>query len=310
MTGTSEFEGPARTGGEGEAPKPGPATKDAWDKVGAIGRLVGSVVTAAAVIFVAYVGNDLNERLKKSENLGENLKFVATHKMAMNELRGQAFTAVGQYMSRELSEEDDRKVALLAALHSTYSEFFDTRPIFEAFAKHIEDAGARHELRRLAKRVSRRQARSMQMRGGVTELVTFPLADGQGEARQSFDLKSHHLDVTISNLKHEDDVMDSLDVKLNIRNPEIKREFTVSYMDSPFLDNVMIPHGGRGVHYLAVRLLDIKTDGRNHEVDLEFLHFPEGYYSPFNIYMDTLQDLAHNRPQQRAAEPSPEHANH
>ncbi len=318
MKSTSESEQPTSDGAGGETPRPEPTRKDAWDKLGTIGRLVGSLVTASAMVVVGVMGylvnqsiNTMNASVKASEMNAQRVEFLANHKMAISEMRGQAFASVGQYMAPEL-DKDNRKVALLAGLHSSYSEYFDTRPIFEAFARHIKGKDARHELRRLAKRVARRQARSMKMQGGESTLVTFTLHNGDGKANKSFPFAGHDLNVEISNLTHKDDVMDSLDVVLAIMDdsgaPQ-NWDFTVSYMDSPFLDNITIRHEDGSIDHIAVMLSDIAVNGKDEVVKLELLHFPTSFRSPFDVRMEALQKLARASPaEQKTAEPSLGHS--
>ena len=277
--------------------------KDNWDKLGVIGRLAASVVMAIATLVVGTVGyrvnksmNDANTILKEAELQSHQVEFVSNYDLAVTQMRGQALAALWQYLAPELSD-DNKRVALLAGLHSTYSEFFDTRPVLEAFSQDIKDEGAKRELRRLAKRVAQRQAESLRMQGGVTIEMEFALlTTNGGKANQMFELDEHQLDVTISNLEYKDDVTDSLEVELRLRDEkgleEVAVSFSLSYMDSPFLDNVTVRHENGQIDHFAVMLLSISKNGEDYDVVLKFLHFPTDVLTPFDVRREMLQNLA------------------
>ena len=109
-------------------------------------------------------------------------------------------------------DEDDRKVALLAALHSNFSESFDTRSVFETFAGTIKGARARRELMRLAQRVARRQAEFIKAayrdydEGSRSARITLVWPEGidpdlrpvPSGARASFWLQGHRVTVELT----------------------------------------------------------------------------------------------------------------
>src|SRR5262249_54090533 len=159
-------------------------------------------------------------------------------------------------------------------LHSTSDEYFNTRAVFEAFAKTIKDQEARKDLKRLAQGIAGLQAGILERNGGFSVTKTFSLDGPKASDMQDFMILDHHLWVLASQLVHEDDVSDSVhvDVWIDIDNSDDKnrdeaksvynsRSFSVSYLDSPLADNITIPEEGEKIHHLAVRLLGItQTD--------------------------------------------------
>ena len=61
-------------------------------------------------------------------------------------------------------------------------------------------------------------------------------------------------------------------------------KFDLSYMDSPYFDNVWMEHPGGGGHFrLALLLKDIDKIGGEYFVKIEALHFPDHWFSPAEL---------------------------
>ena len=288
--------------------------KDFWDILGTIGRLLGSAIAAWAMMFVAGVGKEIDrrtkdwdERMDVASQTTRELELFSNREAAANETRGAVFAAFGEYMLPQL-EGDDQKVALLAVLHSNFSEVFDTRPVFEAFTRSIpiDNHGSRHELMRLAKRVARRQTEFIANHGGVRSEKTLTWVAGLKDIRRiQFSLDGHEIEVGIKSkpnvlsdrhtiIKADgtlelDDVADVVEISVwNMDDPNIDAEdiepltFELSYMDVPYIDNIWLQHHGR-IHRLAFVLKGIDKVGQGYEITVEAIHFDEDFLPPAGL---------------------------
>ena len=150
---TSNQREPGHTGAETQEPD-----RKVWgEKLKAYGRVIAAVLGAIALAGAALIGSCTTLKVKGNEMDSRTFDVMSRREASVQALQGQIFSVFAKDVVGVL-EVEDQKVALLAALHSNFSDFFDTRPVFEAFAEDIKDMRARHELRRLAKRVARRQA--------------------------------------------------------------------------------------------------------------------------------------------------------
>lgn len=282
-----------------------------WDKVkdsrlfAAAVRLIGSLIAAiilyAGTVFVAQ----RNEKARTYE-------LLSSREVAAHTLQAQVFETYAQYVVPELAKKgnDHTKVALLAGLHSNFSEFFDTRAVFETFAETIKDPIARHELRRLAERVARHQGEFIKAHGDPankdTMFATLTLSPGDsvrnvnlgdhkvlvrliGDPRRHYTLKDAQDAIgkrpTLGDTGDDliDDVSDYASVEVTLRWKSGMQmgpfTFEVSYMDTPYMDNMWMRHSDGSHHQLALRLVDIDTHNEEHKVEIELLHFPGNVYA-------------------------------
>ncbi|MCZ6651592.1 MAG: hypothetical protein O7D91_00985, partial [Planctomycetota bacterium] len=190
MASESESEEPVSGGTSGQAQEPGRKDKDArggkFDS-----RFLGSLVTAGALLVAAIMGGMINKKISERQRLSDAFALQTNRETALDSLRADVFGVLAQNVVTELESEEFRKVALLAAYHGNFSQFIDTRPVFEAFLKEILGREARHELRRLAKRVARRQADYIEARGGVRVRHTMHWQRGSVSEEREFDLGNH-----------------------------------------------------------------------------------------------------------------------
>ena len=290
---TEDGKEPGSRGKGGPPQRAQPEARDLWDKLDKVGRLVGALVTAAVLIVVAVLGREVNTSIATAQLKARDQEQDISRKLAIIEqqnnreiatesLRGDLFSALGEYVVPELSG-DSRKVAVLSALHGNFSKLFNTRPIIELFAEEIKDRDAQEGLRRLVKDVARQQVNFLLARGGKSTQVRLrpgvsePICEFEGE---------HSIDITIEeptvvNAAFLRDVRNRVEVRLTLTTGEDHRElsFAVTYMDSPYIDNLAVHHVGGEVHRIALLLIDIKKDS-GYLVTLELVHFPEDILTP------------------------------
>ena len=277
-----------------------------WDKV-KDSRLFAGLITGLAGIAgagIVYFGTIL---VGAKEERSRTFELLSNREAAAQTLQAKVFEVYVQHVvpALEDSVNDHKKVALLAGLHSNFSEFFDTRPVFEAFAEKIDDVIARHELSRLAKRVARRQAEYIKVHVpnpknaimSIEKTFSWPSVP-----EKTFRLAVHNVTLTIlrprrhytivhaKKLKKEkpalgddgdeliDDVSDFVIIKVTFNGKE-PFTFELSYMDTPYMDNIWMRHGDDSHHQVALRLVDIDTKKEEHEVTIEILHFPGDVYA-------------------------------
>ncbi|MCZ6655010.1 MAG: hypothetical protein O7D91_18535, partial [Planctomycetota bacterium] len=276
-------------------------------------RLLGSLPTAVALIVVAIVGAVINAKINntqvelqtqisdsqtqiqkeiaRAQQLSDSFALYTSRETARNSLRADVFGVLAQHVVTELKSEDFKKVALLAAYHGSFSKHIDTRPVFEAFLKEVHDPDARHELRRLATRVARRQANYIAAHGGVRDRQKVHWRAGSDNAECVFNLRGHEMKVLI--LEVDDtgddgkerpvhDVANTVEIELYV--DEEKRSFSISYLDAPYIDNIFLVHSDEEIHRIALLLLDItKTDDDDYDLTLEALHFPPESILPGDV---------------------------
>ncbi len=178
------------------------ATKtNLWERLGATGRIAVAAVALVSVV-VGVQGDRWRTNMARDERL---LEIRINRERAAQDLQVQVFAVFSEHIATALESKEDRKVALLAALYSNFSEVFDTRAVFEAIAGTIDEPRARHELRRLAKRVARRQAQYIEVHAGSKEKASdrkwlvwrndIPTGSTPECASQRFELPGH--DVTV-----------------------------------------------------------------------------------------------------------------
>ena len=276
-----------------------------WDKVKE-SRLFAGLVTGLAGIAGAGIVYLATILVGAKEERSRTFDLLSNREIAANELNAKVFEIYVQYVvpALEDSVNDHKKVALLAGLHSNFSEIFDTRPVFEAFAENIKNPTARHELTRLAKRVARRQAEFIKAHVDPTnedtrsEKITLHPGDPpheldslghSGSLQIIGEPRRHYTIVHAKKLKKEkpalgddgdeliDDVSDFVIIKVTFNGKE-PFTFELSYMDTPYMDNIWMLHSNAH-HQIALRLVDIDTNNEEHEVKIEILHFPGDVYA-------------------------------
>jgi hypothetical protein len=257
------------------------------------GTLVGAMLTAVVgVLGVWYNVNSsaTNNQLRRLELIEKQVQFSSSQQMAVNQMRADALNAMEKCIAPHL-DGDALKIAALAAFHSSYGEFFDTRPVLEAFARTIEGDVARHELIRLAQRVARRQKNALLAAGGEVKRLEVKIAPGgAGEEHVSF--HEHDLQLRFENVVCEGRPTDQVSVVFG-QAPDIHESFALGYFDAPMMDNIAIPHADGTVHFVALNLLDIEpqqgSDG--YIVVIDVVHFPEGVGTPTELRWKLLRGL-------------------
>ena len=307
--------------------KPSQDKKDIWDIIGAVGRFLGSVVAAGAMVFVAYVGWQVDERtaawdqtLRSGELLAREAELQSSRESAANQLRGSVSSSVGQSVAPLLSD-DDRKLALLAGLHTNFGAIYDTRPVFAAFSRDIKGVGSRQELKRLAKRAALLQVESLPSEGGTKTQVehlriTYPTVDVEPK-KFTVDGHDFHLRVLEVSRKYgsesseevmnyrdasddtTDDVTDSVFVAFSEVDIDDTIEFELSYMDSPYIDNVSFFEEYGTHHKLAFVLREINEVDGKYEINIDVVHFPAGLIPTYRVELpksvaeDQAEDASH-----------------
>ncbi len=303
---------PASTEGKHSAEHPGGKGKDWW------GRLLAALAAAALTGGVTL-------SVHRNQIAARRVELVSARESAVQALQGRVFDTFATHVAPVVEDNDDRKVVLLSALHSNFNKFFDMRAVFETFASRTEDPTARHELMRLAKRVARRQAQHIKAHSGgsekhgtMSETVERCWPAKSGEKKTTVTLGAHDVTVFIKSepvrycipdelastyekvarYKDDDDeiiddVVDQVGVTIILDKGE-PADFTVSYMDSPYMDNFWMAHHDGTQGRLAVILKDIDTivkegceDARAgdrpklaYRIKLEVLHFPGSLFTP------------------------------
>ena len=294
---------PVSGGAGGQEQETGRSDKNARGGSSDWSRFLGSLPTAFALIIVAGVGALINSTISsnqldtqstiaRAQYTSDAITLQTNRETAQDSLRAEVFGVLAQSVVTEIEDKDFRKVALLAAFHGNFSQFIDTRPVFEAFLTEVWGTDARHELRRLAKRVARRQADYIEAHGGVRDRQEVHWRPGSGGEGRVFSLGDHgEIHVVIEDIRDTDedgkqrpvdDVANTVEIKVNI--DEVTRSFSVSYLDVPYIDNIYLVHSNREVHRIALLLLDItKTETGDYEVTLETLHIPEYSILPGDV---------------------------
>ncbi len=279
--------------------------------------LVGAFAVMVVGVISALISHYATIEVGEKEARSRTFDLLSNREVAAQTLQAKVFEIYVEHIvpALEDSGHDHKKVALLAGLHSNFSEFFDTRPVFEAFAEVINDVTARHELTRLAKRVARRQAEYIKAHMDPTNQSTMyaeVTLSWPSDPDTTFPLAIHYVTLEIKgaptrrrytiahadSLTHEkpglgdadddliDDVSDfvTVEVKLTPQETTSKNDtmgpflFDLSYMDTPYMDNIWMRH--RHDHYqMALRLVDIDTKNEEHKVKIEILHFPGDVYA-------------------------------
>lgn len=295
----------ASTEGKHSAEHPGGKGKDWW------GRLLAALVAGALTGGVAW-------RVNTKEMHARSIELQSSREAAVQALQGRVFDTFAAHVASLIENEDSRKVVLLSALHSNFNEFFDMRPVLETFSSVIKDPTARRELLRLSKRVARRQGQYIKAHSGGSEehgnmsktvKRHWPVKSEEEEER--IEVGPHRVKVTIKSrplrycrpdepddlaFRYEkvaerykddddgiiDDIDDQVEVTITLDMGD-SETFTVSYMDSPYMDNFWMAHHDGTHGRLAVVVKDIDTidkEGREFRIELEVLHFPASLFTP------------------------------
>ena len=305
-------------------------------------RLFAAIVTGVLAIVGTVILYSATIGVGTTEARSRTFDLLSNRETAAQTLQAQVFGVFVEHVVPSLREgvNDHQKVALLAGLHGNFSEFFDTRSVFEAFAEEVSDLTARHELTRLAKRVARRQAEYTKVHvpeSGNAIMSTQQTLIWPQTPETTFPLAVHEVTLKVSRPQRRpdpgesnpitpansslievggdyeiDDVSDLVAVSiaftpppkrgiwpfllglLNMDTPEKEEEsfqFDLSYMDTPYMDNIWLRHADGSHHQVALRLIDINklkrdedTTKRNEDpeysIEIEILHFPGDVYAP------------------------------
>ncbi len=294
-----------------------------WDKV-KDSRLFAGLVGALAIMVVGLISYIGTRWIGEKEERSRTFDLLSKREIAAQELQVKVFEVFVQHVVPALDDSvnDHKKVALLAGLHSNFSEYFDTRSVFEAFADKIDDPIARHELRRLAKRVARRQAEYISAHSPKQEnemSIEVTLHWPKEDSITIRNLAVHNVKLSIlrpqckytipesDSIKKNyptfveegdtllDDVSDLVNISIEFTPAHKSKEkmegsigpfvFDLSYMDTPYMDNIWMRHHDGSHHQVAVRLIDIDTkidkdtEKEKYSVKIEILHFPGDIYA-------------------------------
>ncbi len=305
--------------------------KDIWDIIGAVGMVLGSVVAASAMVFVAIVGarvntltTELNRNFQEQEFLAREADLQSSRESAENQLRGSVFSSVGQYVAPLLSD-DDHKLAILAGLHTNFSALYDTRPVFAAFSRDIKGVGSRQELKRLAKRAARFQVESLRSEGGIETQVkslglTYSTVDMEPvDVERVFTMGGHKFHLWVEKVYRyygsegdgeisdeeivrcrdpSDDTVDDVTDLAFVVFSEVDRddqlEFELSYMDSPYIDNISFFEGYATHHKLAFVLGEVDEVGKGkYEINIDAVHFPAALIPTYRVPLSNAIDEDH-----------------
>ena len=317
----SPSEQPTSSNTDDKAVDPGGKDKESKNRTFDWARIIGSAIAAIAVLVAAIMGFVINSTIARSQRINEVFTQQSNRETARDSLRANVFDVLAQHVVKQIDDKDFQKVALLAAFHGDFSKFMDTRPVFAAFLREVHGDEARHELRRLAKRVARRQADYIVAHGGARVRKVAPWSKGV-LCKVSFELDNHAVSVEIEEVEAADlesagnavddaiegrkkkrpigDVATIVHVKVVIDN-ESEARFSVSFLDAPYIDNMFVlgkKEGKEVVHRIALVLLDVTdkppTDVRAAEtggalkdpiywVEFEAVHFPDNIIMPGDV---------------------------
>ena len=180
--------------------------------------LVGAFAVMVVGVISALISHYATIEVGEKEARSRTFDLLSNREVAAQTLQAKVFEIYVEHIvpALEDSGHDHKKVALLAGLHSNFSEFFDTRPVFEAFAEEINDVTARHELTRLAKRVARRQAEYIKAHMDPTNQSTMyaeVTLSWPSDPDTTFPLAIHY-------------------VTLEIKGAPTRRRYTIAHADS------------------------------------------------------------------------------
>ena len=239
-----------------------------WDLIAKAATAIGALLAGVAIPIV------INYNQEKNRETQLYVQIMTQREQSDSTLRSQMFNAlIGSYFGPDILKDPEKQMMYLHLLSLNFQEFFDARPLFEDLNRRVNPE-QKTRLLAIAKDAADRQVNLLTKPDNEpTELQLCVESTGDCKNMQTFSLKGKKgvypfvvrlQEVTPSEIRVR---VSSAGENFNFKTIE----FTVSYFDTPFMNNTKLMDGSRFSFVLE------NADAERKIASIEVVAFPEEY---------------------------------
>ena len=237
--------------------------------------LIAKTVTAiGAILAGVFIPVAINYNQEKNREAQLYVQIMTQREQSDSSLRSQMFTSlIGSYFGQDILRDPEKQMTYLHLLTLNFQDFFDARPLFEDLNKRVNPE-QRVRLLSIARDAADRQinlltkpnAEPMEMQLCVNETEDC-------KSMGTFTLKGKEKDYPFAVSLEEVNPYEILvRVSSAAENFNFKTiEFSMSYFDTPFMNNTKLMDGSRFAFVLR------NADPTRKIATIEVVSFPEEY---------------------------------
>jgi hypothetical protein len=245
-----------------------PPSQHRWD-------LIAKTVTAiGAILAGVFIPVAINYNQEKNREAQLYVQIMTQREQSDSSLRSQMFNAlIGSYFGRDILRDPEKQMTYLHLLTLNFQDFFDARPLFEDLNKRVSPE-QRTRLLSIARDAADRQinlltkpdAEPMELQLCVTE-------SEECKKMGTFTLKGREKNYPFAvSLQEVDPYEITVRVSSAAEDFNFKTiQFTMSYFDTPFMNNTKLMDGSRFAFVLR------NADPARKIATIEIVSFPEEY---------------------------------
>ncbi|MCE9625852.1 MAG: hypothetical protein K8R69_10450 [Deltaproteobacteria bacterium] len=239
-----------------------------WDLIAKAATAIGALLAGVAIPIV------INYNQEKNRETQLYVQIMTQREQSDSTLRSQMFNAlIGSYFGDDILKDPEKQMMYLHLLSLNFQEFFDARPLFEDLNRRVNPE-QKARLLAIAKDAADRQVNLLtkpdneptelqlcvESKDDCKNMTTFSLKGKDGVYPFAVRLQ----EVTPSEIRVR---VSSASEKFNFKTIE----FTVSYFDTPFMNNTKLMDGSRFSFVLE------NADADRKIASIEVVAFPEEY---------------------------------
>ncbi len=237
--------------------------------------LVAKTVTAiGAILAGVFIPIAINYNQEKNRETQLYVQIMTQREQSDSTLRSQMFNAlIGSYFGEDILKDPEKQMLYLHLLSLNFQEFFDARPLFEDLNRR-SNPEQRARLLAIARDAADRQVNLLSKPNNTpTELRLCVESSDDCQHLGTFTLKGKNGDYPFAVRLQE---VGLSDIRVRVSSAaegfNFKTiEFTMSYFDTPFMNNTKLVDGSRFSFVLR------NADPNRKIASLDVVTFPEEY---------------------------------
>ncbi len=236
--------------------------------------IIKAMTAIGAILAGVCIPIAINYNQEKNRETQLYVQIMTQREQSDSTLRSQMFNAlIGSYFGKEILRDPEKQMMYLHLLTLNFQEFFDARPLFEDLDKRVNPE-QRTRLLAIARDAADRQVNMLTKPDNETITLRFCVEETEDCPKmQAFTLKgknaSYPFSVRLQDVKPSEIRVrvSSADESFNFKTIE----FTMSYFDTPFMNNTKLVDGSRFSFVLR------NADPARKLATLEVVVFPSEY---------------------------------
>ncbi len=246
--------------------------RDRFDLVIKIVTAIGAVMTG---IFLPLVFHISEEKNRESHLYIETM---TQREKSDSDLRSKMFDSlIGSYFGKGMETNPEKQMLYLHLLTLNFQEFFDARPLFKDLHKTLTDEKKQERLLAIAREETNRQVNMLTSPDREpAEMVLCVTDTEECHKAGTFNLKIKQGKLLPLDVRLKEVDSSSARVRISVPPqtfPFKTAEFSVSFFDTPFMQNTKLADGTRFSFILK------SVDTKSQIAEIEMITFPDAYMS-------------------------------